>query len=149
LGHKNYQHPARSSHDFGPHVDNFSAWVIYASLKALSVDPSLWQKLNGGNDCLLFRATDFSAPDRSTTLAMLARHPDQAVRKYAWAVRHFLQRSLVDIPTLDVSIEAHNQEDQSHTNKGLPDWVDSRALAAGLEEQYASRTDRSFDKLKQ
>src|SRR6516162_939662 len=36
LGHPNYQHPARGPQHFGPYLDNFSAWVIHASLLALS-----------------------------------------------------------------------------------------------------------------
>src|SRR5574341_1249786 len=39
VGHRNYQHPLRTASDFGPHLDNFSAWVVYMSLIALSVDP--------------------------------------------------------------------------------------------------------------
>src|SRR5438045_3227891 len=27
LGHRNYQHPARTRDDFGDYLDNFSAWV--------------------------------------------------------------------------------------------------------------------------
>jgi len=34
LGHRNYQHPQRAAHHFGPYLDNFSAWVIYASVRA-------------------------------------------------------------------------------------------------------------------
>lgn len=34
LGHHNYQHPKRTSSDFGPYLDNFSAWVIHVSLQA-------------------------------------------------------------------------------------------------------------------
>jgi len=47
LGHPNYQHPARAPHHFGPYLDNFSAWVIYASIKALQVDPLLLDQLGG------------------------------------------------------------------------------------------------------
>jgi serine/threonine protein kinase len=30
LGHPNYQHPNRDQRHFGPYLDNFSAWIIYA-----------------------------------------------------------------------------------------------------------------------
>ncbi|MGH2443129.1 MAG: hypothetical protein ACRDFX_08200, partial [Chloroflexota bacterium] len=36
LGHQHYQHPRRAASDFGPGMDDFSAWVIYLSLLALS-----------------------------------------------------------------------------------------------------------------
>ncbi len=42
LGHPHYQHPLRRNSDFNLSIDNFSALVIYISLKALSIDISLW-----------------------------------------------------------------------------------------------------------
>ena len=33
IGHPNYQHPARQARHFGPHLDNFSAWVIKSAVK--------------------------------------------------------------------------------------------------------------------
>ena len=36
-GHRNYQLPKRSRWDYGPHLDHFSAWVIYVSLVAVAV----------------------------------------------------------------------------------------------------------------
>src|SRR5436305_8445438 len=58
LGHRNYQHPGRRRSEFGPHLDDFSSWVIYASLTALSIDPVLWGRLDGGDECLLIRSRD-------------------------------------------------------------------------------------------
>lgn len=68
LGQRNYQHPRRSESDFGPYLDNFSGWVIYVSLVALSIYPNLWQTFKGGDDCLLFRRQDFEDPDHSGLL---------------------------------------------------------------------------------
>jgi hypothetical protein len=70
-GHKNYQHPARSESDFGPGLDNFAAWVIYLSIRALRVDPHLWQRVSGGDDCLVFRKEDFDNPEYSEVLRVL------------------------------------------------------------------------------
>ncbi len=47
IGHPNYQHPIRSEKDFGPYLDRFSEWIIYLSLKAISLDPSLWMTFKG------------------------------------------------------------------------------------------------------
>src|ERR1700733_9315482 len=41
-GHLNYQSPTRTMSTWGPYLDNFSAWVIYTSLIALTIDPTLW-----------------------------------------------------------------------------------------------------------
>src|SRR4029077_855325 len=65
VGHPNYQHPRRVATHFGPYLDNFSAWVIYVSLVALSIDPTLWQTTGAGDECLLFRQEDFNNPDTS------------------------------------------------------------------------------------
>ncbi|MEM7337257.1 MAG: hypothetical protein AAF467_01350 [Actinomycetota bacterium] len=58
FGHPNYQHPDRTSGVvWGEHIDWFSALVIYVSLRALAMDPSLWRYHNGDN--LIFRDEDF------------------------------------------------------------------------------------------
>lgn len=71
VGHTNYQHPERRLEDFGPHVDNFSEWVIYISLIALARKPGVWEELKGGDQCLLFRSTDYSDPDHSKAFRAL------------------------------------------------------------------------------
>ncbi len=71
LGHRNYQHPARGAEHFGPTLDNFSMWVIYTSLSAILEDPSIYTRLGGGNDCLLFRKQDFDDIDGSVAFATL------------------------------------------------------------------------------
>src|SRR5207249_1413517 len=45
LGQRNYQSPRRGALDFGPSLDNFSEWVIFASLILLAFDPTLWMTL--------------------------------------------------------------------------------------------------------
>jgi hypothetical protein len=72
-GHPDFQHPARSSADFGPLLDRFSAWVVYSSLVALSIDRGLWGKLGGCEDRLLLRAADFADPGASYGFRALRR----------------------------------------------------------------------------
>jgi hypothetical protein len=83
LGHRNYQHPRRTARDFGPHLDRFSAWVIYASLVALSAEPGLWARAGGGDECLLFRREDFECPAASPALAALAGLADARLQALA------------------------------------------------------------------
>src|SRR5690606_4423273 len=80
LGHRNYQHPRRQETDFGPHIDNFSAWVIYLSLMALSVQPGLWHTLRAGDECLLFRQQDFQDVNASPAIRAIAQLQDRNVR---------------------------------------------------------------------
>ena len=97
-GHPNYQLP-RADSDFGPNLDNFSVWVIYLSLKALSVRPSLWKQFQGGDDCLLFRRKDFEAPAQSLLLKELKGIPElQALANNFQSLR---SRSPLDIPLID------------------------------------------------
>src|SRR5262249_1378941 len=77
LGHLNYQHPRRSPADFGPNLDNFSAWLIYLSIIATAGRPALWKQLGGGDECLLFRKADLQAPQRSEAFHFLSKHPDE------------------------------------------------------------------------
>ena len=76
LGHPNYQHPDRASNHFGPYLDNFSSWIIYASIKALQLDPRLLNQLGGCDDCMLFRKADFLNPLESSGFCSVrkARH---------------------------------------------------------------------------
>jgi serine/threonine protein kinase len=53
-GVRHFQHPSRSD-QFGPYLDNFSHWIIYTTLVALSLDPSLWSKFNNDEPEFLLR----------------------------------------------------------------------------------------------
>lgn len=71
LGHRNYQHPSRTEKDFGPALDNFSAWVIYISLVALGTNKKLWQHTGDSEEYLLFHQKDFENPGASSILSAL------------------------------------------------------------------------------
>lgn len=63
LGLANYQHPQRSSGDFGPQLDRFSAWVIYGSLLSVATMPDLWWTMReDGDEKLILGKDDFSLP---------------------------------------------------------------------------------------
>ena len=65
VGHPNYQRPGRTERDYHPDLDSFSAWVIFTSISALAIDPRLWNLLDAGDECLLFRRADFEKPRAS------------------------------------------------------------------------------------
>jgi hypothetical protein len=76
LGLGNYQHPSRTGKDFDLHLDNFSAWVIYISLLALSKEPGLWHKFGCGDEFLLFEKSDFENPYTSAKFTELQQVKD-------------------------------------------------------------------------
>lgn len=99
-GHRNYQHPARTQRDFGPHLDHFSSWIIYTSLVAVATDPLLWGRLDGGDECLLFRHEDLEDPGNSRVFATLAASGDETLVTLANLLRSFLDRDIAAVPPL-------------------------------------------------
>ena len=83
LGHRNYQHPYRAGTDFDKTLDNFSAWVIFLSLYALSIAPDLWDGSGEHDECLLFRKKDFEAPYASHVIQVLAAAKDPTLQQLA------------------------------------------------------------------
>ncbi len=104
LGHRNYQHPGRDSQFFSDSLDNFSAWLIYASLRCLSFDPTLWNQLDAGNDCLLLRHADLLSPSTSFAFKVLDQHDDQRIRRYSDVIQTLLEMPIQNIPSLEVPI---------------------------------------------
>ena len=104
IGHPNYQHPKRAAHHFGPYLDNFSAWIIYASVRALQLDPSLLNQLGGGDDCLLFRRSDFLNPLQSPAFAAFEKHENNELRALGGFVRAQLDKDPETIPYLQLPI---------------------------------------------
>jgi serine/threonine protein kinase len=101
VGHRNYQHPLRSEADFGPYLDEFSAWVVYVSLAALCAEPDLWSKVGAGDEHLLFRKEDFDKPTASATLDLLSRHSDARIRALTTQFQGLLCHAPREVPPLD------------------------------------------------
>jgi hypothetical protein len=99
-GHPNFQ-LLRDESDFGPGLDNFSVWVIYLSLRVLSIRPALWAQFQGGDDCLLFRRSDFENPGQSAVLSELKRFPEAEIRQLASAFEALLAFAPLHVPLLD------------------------------------------------
>ncbi len=100
LGHPNYQHPLRNAQHFGDFLDNFSAWIIYASLYCIATDPKLFDLLGAGEDCLLFRHADFLEPSTSCAFAALENHQSGELRMLSQSIRSQLQRQADQVPPL-------------------------------------------------
>lgn len=107
IGHRHYQHPSRTSEQ-GINasnflqVDTFSAWIIWASLIAVSIDPSLWTRSGAGDDRLLFAERDFKDPAKSAFVNLLFSHRDPRLREVARRLLLVMQTSsYLDCPPLD------------------------------------------------
>jgi len=96
IGHPNYQHPNRSATDFNNTLDNFSAWVIFLSLYALSVRPELWDDTGKLDECLLFRKEDFRAPHGSQVIQALAKSPDPTLQQLTLRFQVLLYSELAE-----------------------------------------------------
>jgi serine/threonine protein kinase len=105
IGHRNYQHPGRDGTIFNAKVDNFSAWSIYTSLQALSIEPSLAAKLNACDECLLFRQGDYRYPLSSRAFAELEQHSNEKLKHLSHVLRTLLAMPPDDIPYLSEDVK--------------------------------------------
>jgi eukaryotic-like serine/threonine-protein kinase len=81
LGGASYQHPARSIHHFDASLDHFSMLVTVLSLRALSIDPGLYDHFNTGEN-IIFSAPDFVSGGQSTLFRHLQQSQDKFVRDW-------------------------------------------------------------------
>ncbi|MCL1933860.1 MAG: hypothetical protein FWF53_08655 [Candidatus Azobacteroides sp.] len=75
IGHPNYQHPKRSASQYNKDIDRFSEVVIYLGLKAISINPNLWQKYDNSEN-ILFKNQDFINPQQSLLIKDLLAIPE-------------------------------------------------------------------------
>ncbi len=101
LGHPNYQHPDRNEYFYDPDVDNFSCWLISKSLLMIAIDPTLYEKHLGGDDCLLFKRTDLARPEDSQLFKILMEHSSEVIRDSAQLIMRMLWAAPTAIPILD------------------------------------------------
>ncbi|MBY0550098.1 MAG: hypothetical protein K2W95_22675 [Candidatus Obscuribacterales bacterium] len=134
LGHSNYQHPLRTGSDFGPWLDNFSAWIIDTALLCLLHDPSLWNTFNG-DESLLFRQTDFANPEKSQLLSVLQDHEVDAIRERGAMLKQYLAVRPQLVPPFGFVENAQTElvgrtpvpkvlpESPARSGSPLPDWM--------------------------
>lgn len=147
LGHRNYQHPARRDTDFGPHIDNFSSWVIYSSLQALSNDPDLCIRLSSWDDCMLFKHDDYELPEKSKAFSYCVKHTDDSIRIATSCLINNLARGLLEIPFLDdeptngvAEEKAALSKIQNRNNCG--EKLENQPDASDLKTQFESTHDK-------
>lgn len=100
LGHRNYQHPLRTANDFGPPLDNFSANLIYWSLRILACYPFPDDLLNYQSEALIFSRTDLSSPEASPAFRFLEHHENFEIACAAKYLRSLLNYKCMEVPPL-------------------------------------------------
>ncbi len=134
LGHRNYQHPARSGDHFGAFLDNFSAWVIDTTLTCLLEDPRLYAHVRSDNEALLFQLADFKEPITSKIYFTLENHESEVVRNASRMLRTVLACLPYNVPPLSPAVPLASE---------LPQIIEKRAAAArALEWANAEEIER-------
>ncbi len=109
LGHRNYQHPSRTEHDFGHSLDDFSANLIYWSLRIIATYPFPDDLLNYESEGLIFSREDFIAPERSPAFCFLEHHEIQEISGAAKYLRSLLSFKCMEVPRLITALAEQNQ----------------------------------------
>ena len=99
LGHKNYQHPLRTSSDYDDHVDNFPTLVIYTSLLAIAAEPEVWSFFNEDN--LIFTRDDYADPKGSEIFNRLKNSPDPVVVNLIKGLEECCSLPVMEVPDLE------------------------------------------------
>ncbi len=120
-GQRNYQHPARTGRDCGLYLDAFPGWVVLVSLAALAVRPDLWDLLNGGDECLLFRREDFERPAQSNAFHELLAQSELST--LAREMQSFLSLPLPRIRPVDNTVILPGATSTPAPRATRPRWI--------------------------
>lgn len=134
LGHRNYQHPARTDTHYSPNLDNFSVRIISGALALLCEDSSFWQ-FNKGDESLLLTREDYLSPLTSQTFFTLEKNDDMA-RAWSRQIRSLLLQPLSTIPFIDEQVEHGTLEAVDPDKKLIVKPQKSEWLYANNSEEY-------------
>ena len=100
-GLPDYQHPRRRGGTLKSTLDHFSTLVIWTSLHALTIDPTLWRRWVRDDERLLFTRADFTHPDNSALIRELLSFRDPKMSSAVEAiVKAAAATSLEQVPHL-------------------------------------------------
>ncbi len=105
-GHRHYQHPKRSSHDYHAGIDNFPSLVVYLTLLALWADPQLWDKFYNQEN-MLFTREDFADPSNSACFTALKGSSDASVSGLAGVLEELCVRPVAEVPDLESVLQGN------------------------------------------
>lgn len=104
LGGINFQHPKRDVRHFDAAIDHFSMLVILLSLRALTFGPELFRCHHNGENLILTK-DDFTRPEGSDLLKVLAVSPDFHVRDWTSHLIKSAKAPSIGIPGMDVILK--------------------------------------------
>lgn len=100
LGGASYQHPRRDIEHFNGALDHFSMLVIALSLRALTIDPSLYSRFNTGEN-LILSGPDFRSGGRTEVYQALLQSPDALVRSWTQTLLKSCGANSISVSGLD------------------------------------------------
>ncbi len=100
IGHRAYQHPKRTDHDYHAEIDNFPALVVYLTLMAVGVDRQLWDRFYNQEN-MLFTREDFTNPANSACFQALKASPEGYVAELTGVLEDFCSRPVEEVPRLE------------------------------------------------
>ncbi len=127
-GHKNFQHPRRSS-QFDKYLDRFSLISIYLALHALENDKNLWAKSQPDGESILFKANDYAMPAGSAIFSALFSKP--ALKKPVQNFAAVCESPYESVPSLDDFIRGKNIPRKAISISSIP--------AEGAAQAYISQ----------
>ncbi len=131
-GHEHFQHPQRTSADFGEWRDAFPSIVIYLSLRAVAADHSLWREFHLGENLILSK-TDYQRAGQTRVWGRLAQSSDEVVRRLAVQLQAYCRQPIRDVPTLEEALGGQAQQAAVVTaSPQRPARVDYVALGKAL-----------------
>jgi len=106
IGHKHFQHPHRTTKDYGPSMDRFSFIVLDLSLQALLDDSSLHRRFREGGEAIIFRANDFADTQNSEVFRLLTCR--STLSKAAAQLEAICNSSIKNVPSLEEYLSGSN-----------------------------------------
>lgn len=144
-GHENFQPVHKGIRTFGPAMDRFSSLIIYISLRALELKPTLWEACDGRESCLLLGFDDFEHLGQSKRFSLLYQESLHDPQLHSCLdelktsqLRHTMPPSLHEILNVYVEPQAEKAPSTESTSGYIPippaiplDWALNEKAAAG------------------
>ncbi|OEJ64950.1 protein kinase domain-containing protein [Magnetovibrio blakemorei] len=99
MGGASYQHPRRNTNHFDATQDHFSILVIALSLRALTLDPSLYEVFNTGENIILSH-DDFASNMQTALIQRLLASPDPLLRSWTSLLLRVAASNSIQVPRL-------------------------------------------------
>ncbi|HLL66903.1 MAG TPA: protein kinase [Micromonosporaceae bacterium] len=154
-GLPNYQHPDRDDHHFGPGLDRFSAWVIYTSLIALTVEPTLWRNLRDPSDDtkILLAAADYADPANSPAFRALRTTGHHQLTSLTDTLASCAAKPLSQVPKLETSmapavVPRPRVPAAPGPSQSLPEWLADHLPTPAATAPPVAETSAGIDDLR-